>query len=86
MNLKDNYNIYSICFTSRDTGYAVGEDYSVVDDGLILKTTDGGLTWKTQNTGIRANFNDVFFVDAITGYAVGGNSVIKTTSGGEDSK
>ena len=55
------------------------------DFGTILKTTDGGLSWKTQGA---PSFTGVFSVDfpfdAITGYAVGGTGILKTSDGGEN--
>ena len=35
--------LYSVYFTDQNTGYVVG------DNGDILKSTDGGTTWTTQN-------------------------------------
>jgi len=53
-----------------------------------LKTTDGGTTWITRNSGTTENLSSVNFPDSNTGYAVGGNSwdplgiIRKTINGG----
>ncbi|NCB85799.1 MAG: T9SS type A sorting domain-containing protein [Bacteroidia bacterium] len=74
---SESYNgIYMINST---TGWAVGAL------GVIVKTTDGGLSWDYQSnpdTSTRA-LNDVFFLNASEGWAVGNRGVIlHTTNGG----
>lgn len=57
--------------------------YVVGDNGIILKTVNGGSTWVTQNSNSIRNLNDICFIDANIGYAVGEwGSIIKTTDGG----
>ena len=76
-----------VCFLDDNTGYAVG------GAGMILKTTDGGTTWASQNSGTFIGLWSVHFpVNAQTGYAVGGYwfinegpavyVILKTTDGG----
>jgi photosystem II stability/assembly factor-like uncharacterized protein len=63
----------SVYFINVDTGYIAGD--------VILKTTDGGITWVTQNSGY--DLNSIYFTDANTGFAVGYNgTILKTTDGG----
>ncbi len=51
---------------------------------LIQKTTDGARTWVTQDTGKEDILEDLFFLDASIGWAVGENGVIlHTTNGGK---
>jgi hypothetical protein len=51
--------------------------------GIILKTTNGGTTWTTQNSGTTTYLNSVYFTSPTDGYAVGGaNTILKTTNGG----
>lgn len=60
-----------------NTGYVVG------NGGTIMKTTDGGKTWTSQNSGTTLNLNGIYFLDALTGAAVGnGGKVLRTTDGG----
>jgi photosystem II stability/assembly factor-like uncharacterized protein len=74
-------------FTDANTGTVVGcKDYDL--DGnctanTILRTTDGGATWKQQSSGTTAALRGVFFTDANTGTAVGDAGIIlRTTDGG----
>ncbi len=54
-------------FLNANIGYVL--DYN----GAIFKTLDGGLSWQEQNTGERAqHYKQIFMVNAIRGYAVGG--------------
>jgi photosystem II stability/assembly factor-like uncharacterized protein len=64
--------------TDEDTGTVVG------DDGVILRTTDGGANWVLEISGTRNNLNGVSFVDADIGTAVGdrGNILRRTDGGG----
>jgi photosystem II stability/assembly factor-like uncharacterized protein len=70
-------------FPDDSTGYAVGFG------GAILKTTDAGVNWIPQNTGINNPLTSVHFADNNTGYAVGHTNypeyngvILKTTDGG----
>ena len=38
--------------------------------------------WFPQNSGTTNNINSVYFTDVNTGYAVGTNTILKTTDGG----
>lgn len=68
--------LHSIDFAGSNTGFCAGEN------GLILKTTDAGLTWANQNGGA-STLRSVFLTDSITGYAAGDNgTILKTTNGG----
>jgi photosystem II stability/assembly factor-like uncharacterized protein len=53
--------------------------------GTILKTTNGGLNWTSQQIGTSENLNSVHFIGQ-TGYAVGGANnisvILRTTNGG----
>ena len=48
-----------------------------------LKTTDGGITWTAQTSGVTNDLRSVYFTDANNGWVVGiGGTVLKTTDGG----
>jgi photosystem II stability/assembly factor-like uncharacterized protein len=79
--LPQGNTLNCVRFVDTNIGYAVG------DVGTIIKTTDGGLTWTIQNSGTTADLYSVFFLDALTGYAVGhiaawNGCILKTTDGG----
>ena len=75
-NLGEN-RFYGIYFTSSLTGYASG------DNGIILKTADGGLNWHNQTSGIGGPpLYIVLFLNENTGFVIGGNGKIKKTTNG----
>jgi photosystem II stability/assembly factor-like uncharacterized protein len=82
------YKLYGVSFTDADTGTAVGYT-SFVDNispsigpgGIILRTTDGGITWHSEATPyVSTIFSGcplfgVSFTDANTGTAVGPDTI-----------
>jgi photosystem II stability/assembly factor-like uncharacterized protein len=74
------FSFRDICFATIDPskGWAVG------DEGTILHSGDGGVTWVEQNSPVKISLYGVFFLDANTGWAVGdGNTIIRTTNGSD---
>jgi hypothetical protein len=68
---------YSIYFTDSNTGWVVGSY------GTIIKTTNGGTNWFSQNSGTTNVLYSVYFIDSNTGWAVGSNgTVLRTSNGG----
>jgi hypothetical protein len=63
-------NLNSVAFKDASCGWAVG------DNGLILATTDGGTTWKTQNSGTHNALSSVALSADGDVYAVGMGGVI----------
>ncbi len=59
-------------------GYAVGSN----GQGLVLKTLSGGAVWSPQVSNSGLGLNDVWFVDALRGWAVGATGRILHTSKG----
>ena len=58
--------------------------YTVGSLGRILKTTNAGVSWQEQDSGIVTALQDVHFLDFDHGFAVGdGGTILKTTDGGE---
>ena len=75
--LPQGANLYSVYFANANTGYSVGFD------GVILKTTDAGVSWTQQISGTSSSLLAVHFVNTDTGYAVGQSApLLKTTDGG----
>ncbi len=53
--------------------YALSSDHvwAVGDRGLILKSDDGGRSWKSQESGVTCPLRGIYFVDSQRGWAVG---------------
>jgi photosystem II stability/assembly factor-like uncharacterized protein len=67
-NLQNRY-YHSLWFQNSHTGVVVGNYYDgTVERGIIIKTTDGGITWDET---VVNEFNDIYdlqFLDASNGY------------------
>jgi photosystem II stability/assembly factor-like uncharacterized protein len=76
-------NLNSVHFIDANIGWAVG------DSGIIIKTTNGGVTWVKKVSGTNKRLNSVYFIDGYFGWAVGESEmtleslILKTTNGGE---
>jgi photosystem II stability/assembly factor-like uncharacterized protein len=66
-------SLYSVCF-SQSMGWIV------CNDGTILHSTDGGVTWSPQNSGTTKMLLSVYFTDFLHGWAVGQDQTILSTS------
>jgi photosystem II stability/assembly factor-like uncharacterized protein len=71
-------HLNDVYFLNADTGFAVG------DNGVILKTSDGGNDWIQKSSGTTLSVYDVFFVNETIGYASGHTFFLKTTDGGNN--
>jgi photosystem II stability/assembly factor-like uncharacterized protein len=79
-NAGSNFQLEGLHFPTDAIGFAVGQQ-SV---GLVLRTDDGGATWRTQVSNSQFALDDVFFVDERHGWAVGANgTIIHSGTGGE---
>jgi len=68
-----------IRFVNEQTGFIVG------DSGLILKTSDSGVTWIKNVSGTEVLLRTIRFVNPQTGWIAGdGGVILKTTDGGEN--
>jgi photosystem II stability/assembly factor-like uncharacterized protein len=81
LELGGNYSnstLYAIDMVNDKVGYIVGEE------GLIMKTTDGGESWKGLNSGVFENLFCVDFIDENNGWVSGQDgTIMHTTNGGE---
>jgi len=69
--------LYALAFPTPEHIWAVGEF------GVILQSTDGGLTWRPQDSPVEMSLFGVHFADEQRGWAVGLEStLIATTDGG----
>ena len=75
--LPTGNSLLAVCFTDASTGYSVG------GYGDIIKTSDGGLTWKTVSVASGADLWSVSFPSADTGFVSGAyGTVLQTTDAG----
>jgi len=75
--LRHYRNLNDVYCISADTVVVVG------NNGIILRTTDGGTNWLPVSNPASANLHQVAFADTQTGYAVGDNgTLLKTTDAG----
>jgi len=78
-------NLTKIIFIDTLNGWAAG------DSGKIINTSNGGLNWVIQNSGI-ANYviDDIFFLNKRLGWGIAndfyffGTKMLKTTNGGQN--
>lgn len=85
-----------VCFTDTNNGFIVGFSYNRTHyENTILRTTDGGMTWKSKITPSNIKYYSVNFINAANGFMVGrdytdpnytnpgATCILKTTDGGE---
>ena len=65
-------------FLSAQEGWAIG------DDGTILRTTDGGITWQPQQIGVTEELQRIVFIDKNHGWITGQGVFLRTENGGKD--
>ena len=66
-----------IQFVDSKTGYGLEQN------GLLLQTLDGGLTWNELNIGANASLYGMSFANPMNGFVVGDNLILATTDGGK---
>ncbi len=67
--------LYAVQFPS-DTGYAAGYN------GTVMRSTDRGLSWALMPFPNSGNLHDVYFHDALHGFAAGDSGLFRTVDGG----
>ena len=73
-----NENLYDICFSDQQHGWAVGAN-DQDGTGIIYATTNGGNSWLPQNIPAVNSLHSVYFVNNNSGWAVGDNGTIIST-------
>jgi photosystem II stability/assembly factor-like uncharacterized protein len=79
-------NLWKCSFVDTLNGWAIG------DSGVVVHTSNGGLSWSEQNSKIKEYMVSVFFYNKRIGWALGwglcenfyGTYILKTTNGGVD--
>lgn len=67
---------HGIFFSDLNNGWVVG------DEGVVLHTGDGGITWTVQESGTTDALQCVYFANAQQGWIGGGNNSIGITTDG----
>lgn len=70
----DYLGLNSIRFTDANVGVAVGRG------GLVLVTTNGGVSWSARSSGFESGLGRVAFIDSNTVVAIGGGGTIIRSS------
>ena len=70
-------NLYDICCIDTNNVLACGQN------GVIVKTTDGGQTWEQINSNTNTNLHLLRFANENIGFACGNDTFLKTTDGGD---
>ncbi len=79
-NYGGTSTLQSVSFVNPNTGWACGGWSG--NDGVIIKTTNGGLNWSIQYSNVPVIYW-IHFIDQNTGFAVRyANIFMKTTNGG----
>lgn len=93
IGIGSNMELFSLCFINKDTGWVAGGEGDLYqtsgDNGVLLKTTNGGANWVVDSS-FGKTISSVFFLDNDTGYismnldtSIGIiSSLSKTTNGG----
>ena len=89
-SILESYYFTDVCFTNAEIGIVIGNSYGVgpvSGNTLIMKTTDSGNSWLSQNNDLSA----IFFIDSSNGWGVGNYGmfprrvqILKTIDGGEN--
>jgi len=66
VNIKWN----DIFFVDVATGWVAGES------GILYKSTDGGITWTSENSNVTSNLNAIHMVSTRRGWVVGDSGVV----------
>ncbi len=75
INTKQHFD--DVSFVNQQVGWVCG------DEGLILKSTDGGRSWSKQDIPTESHLIEIQFINSEIGWAVGiDGEVIRTTDGG----
>jgi photosystem II stability/assembly factor-like uncharacterized protein len=75
-NASSSFN--DMFFFNRNRGVIVGQD------GMIIRTADGGKSWTSSNQGFYASFASVSFLNDSTGFICGSAGIVaKTQDGGK---
>jgi len=78
IQFNKDYSFHSVYFCNKNYGWVTG----VKPDqrGLLLKTSNGGITWTEQVFDTTHAFSSVCFIDTLHGWVAGYNGIIMQTA------
>jgi photosystem II stability/assembly factor-like uncharacterized protein len=76
------FHFRSVFFTDANTGFLTAGNYTSLNSGGILKTTNGGYNWFSVPLPVYKHMIHILFVNSSTGYATGYQTILKTTDSG----
>jgi len=74
-NSGTNQDLWAFYFLDQNNGWVAGRN------GIVVKTTNGGLNWITVNSGTSAWFHSIYFLDQNIGWIVGPDYTVTNASG-----
>ncbi len=74
LGISEKFN--SIFFINEDTAWIAGSN------GLLLKTSDGGITWENKDVLPNQNFKKIYFNNPDFGWTYSPDTLLYTTDGG----
>jgi len=69
--------LLKLTLVTANTAWASGEQ------GSLIKTSNGGITWSSQFTGVTSDLRNIAFTDSLHGYIGSGQDFICTVNGGQ---
>ena len=76
---NSNKIINKIFFANTKVGWMIG------NEGIVLSSTDGGYTWKEQNSNTKNNLREIYFIDEKIGWISGyKNTLLYTSNSGKE--
>jgi hypothetical protein len=78
-SIPSNTIFNDITFTDSNNGFIIG------DNGIILRTNNGGVRWQLQSNTVSSSFREIQFLNSQVGYICGtlpNGSLLKTIDGG----
>ena len=82
-SINQDKGFYSVAFTDELHGCAVGGSITNGNEGFIMKTDDGGLSWTETTPEENARYNKITFLNDTTAWVCGENGeLLKTIDGG----
>src|SRR5687767_5738606 len=77
LNSGTSTDLWGVFALSPSIVYACGVN------GILLKTTNGGLTWMPQTIGTSETLGCIYFTSAMNGFVIGNNgAAFRTIDGG----